>query len=44
MNRANGYFLHQFVTPSSNERIDEYGGTLENRARLTVAVVRVVAQ
>ena len=40
---ANGYLLHQFLAPSSNERTDEYGGTPENRARLTIEVVRAVA-
>jgi 2,4-dienoyl-CoA reductase-like NADH-dependent reductase (Old Yellow Enzyme family) len=40
---ANGYLLHQFQAPSTNERTDEYGGSPENRARLTVEVVRAVA-
>lgn len=40
---ANGYLLHQFLAPSSNERTDEYGGSPENRARLTIEVVRAVA-
>ena len=31
---ANGYLLHQFLAPSSNERTDAYGGSPENRARL----------
>lgn len=37
---AHGYLLHQFLSPLSNHRTDEYGGSLENRAR----VVRRVAQ
>ena len=37
---ANGYLLHQFLAPSSNERTDAYGGSPENRARLTVEVTR----
>lgn len=41
---ANGYLLHQFLTPGANERTDEYGGSPENRARLTVEVVRAVAE
>ncbi|EFQ83649.1 oxidoreductase, FAD/FMN-binding protein [Aeromicrobium marinum DSM 15272] len=41
---ANGYLLHQFLAPSSNERTDGYGGSPENRARLTVEVVRAVAE
>jgi 2,4-dienoyl-CoA reductase-like NADH-dependent reductase (Old Yellow Enzyme family) len=31
---ANGYLLNQFLNPSSNIRTDEYGGSVENRARL----------
>ncbi|MEO4038577.1 alkene reductase [Micrococcaceae bacterium Sec6.3] len=41
---ANGYLLHEFLAPSSNTREDAYGGSPENRARLTVEVVRAVAQ
>ena len=39
---AHGYLLHEFLSPLSNERTDEYGGTLENRARLLVEVVDAV--
>jgi 2,4-dienoyl-CoA reductase-like NADH-dependent reductase (Old Yellow Enzyme family) len=41
---ANGYLLHQFLAPSSNERTDSYGGSPENRARLVVEVTRAVAE
>ncbi|GAA4681730.1 alkene reductase [Nocardioides nanhaiensis] len=41
---ANGYLLHQFLAPSSNERTDAYGGSPENRARLTIEVTRAVAE
>ncbi|WP_341957075.1 NADH:flavin oxidoreductase/NADH oxidase [Microbacterium sp. LWH13-1.2] len=39
---AHGYLLHQFLSPLSNLREDEYGGTLENRARLLLRVVETV--
>ena len=39
---AHGYLLHQFLSPLSNSRTDEYGGSLENRARLLLRVVRSV--
>ncbi|MDP1930730.1 MAG: alkene reductase [Gammaproteobacteria bacterium] len=34
---ANGYLLDQFLQSSSNQRTDEYGGSIENRARLMLA-------
>jgi 2,4-dienoyl-CoA reductase-like NADH-dependent reductase (Old Yellow Enzyme family) len=39
---AHGYLLHQFLSPLSNLRTDEYGGSLENRARLVLRVVDAV--
>ena len=39
---AHGYLLHQFLSPLSNRREDDYGGSLENRARLLLEVVRTV--
>ncbi|MET0736090.1 MAG: NADH:flavin oxidoreductase/NADH oxidase [Microbacterium sp.] len=39
---AHGYLLHQFLSPLSNLRTDEYGGSLENRARLVLRVVEAV--
>lgn len=39
---AHGYLLHQFLSPLSNFRTDEYGGSFENRIRLTLDVVESV--
>jgi 2,4-dienoyl-CoA reductase-like NADH-dependent reductase (Old Yellow Enzyme family) len=36
---AHGYLLHEFLSPLTNRRTDEYGGTFENRARLVLEVV-----
>lgn len=40
---ANGYLIHQFLAPGSNRRTDEWGGTVENRIRFAVEVVKAVA-
>src|SRR4051812_34223271 len=37
---AHGYLLHEFLSPLSNQRDDQYGGSLENRMRLTIEVAR----
>lgn len=39
---AHGYLLHQFLSPLSNRRTDEYGGSFANRTRLTRQVVAAV--
>ena len=36
---ANGYLLEQFIRPNSNTRTDNYGGSIENRARFALEVV-----
>ena len=40
---GNGYLLDQFLQDGSNHRTDEYGGSVENRARLLLEVVEAVA-
>ncbi len=39
---AHGYLVHQFLSPLVNTRTDSYGGSLENRARLLLRIVRAV--
>jgi len=41
---AHGYLLHEFLSPISNRRADEYGGSLENRMRLTLRVANAVRE
>jgi 2,4-dienoyl-CoA reductase-like NADH-dependent reductase (Old Yellow Enzyme family) len=41
---AHGYLLHEFLSPLSNRRLDEYGGSLKNRMRFPLRVVRAVRQ
>ncbi|EKN00151.1 alkene reductase [Acidocella sp. MX-AZ02] len=40
---ANGYLLDQFLQDSTNQRTDEYGGSIQNRARLLLEVVDAAA-
>ncbi|GIF14170.1 alkene reductase [Actinoplanes teichomyceticus] len=40
---ANGYLIHEFLSPASNIRTDGYGGSPANRARLAIEVVTAVA-
>jgi 2,4-dienoyl-CoA reductase-like NADH-dependent reductase (Old Yellow Enzyme family) len=39
---AHGYLIHEFLSPKSNHRTDEYGGSLENRMRFCVEVLEAV--
>ena len=44
LHSANGYLLEQFLSPISNVRIDNYGGSIENRCRFVLEVAEAVAQ
>ena len=41
---AHGYLLHSFLSPLSNQRDDDYGGSFENRVRLFIEVARAVRE
>lgn len=41
---ANGYLIEQFIHPGTNQRTDEYGGSIENRARFILEIVDGIAE
>ncbi|QNK02168.1 alkene reductase [Dyella telluris] len=41
---ANAYLVQQFFAPSANTRTDEYGGSIENRARFAIEVAKAIAE
>jgi 2,4-dienoyl-CoA reductase-like NADH-dependent reductase (Old Yellow Enzyme family) len=44
LHAAHGYLLHEFYSPLSNHRTDEYGGSFENRIRLLLEVVAAIKE
>ena len=41
---AHGYLVHEFYSPISNQRKDEYGGSLENRCRIAIEIAKSIRQ
>jgi N-ethylmaleimide reductase len=41
---ANGYLLEQFISPVSNQRTDEYGGSIQNRCRFVIEVAEAMSR
>ncbi|MFC2462121.1 MAG: hypothetical protein ACFNP9_04205, partial [Porphyromonas endodontalis] len=41
---AHGYLLHQFLSPVSNHRTDDYGGSFDNRARIVIEIIDAIRE
>jgi len=41
---AHGYLIHEFLSPLSNKRNDEYGGSVDNRVRILKEVIKSVKE
>lgn len=44
MHSANGYLVHQFLDWNSNQRKDQWGGSIENRARFGLETMKVLIE
>jgi 2,4-dienoyl-CoA reductase-like NADH-dependent reductase (Old Yellow Enzyme family) len=44
LNAAHGYLLAQFLSPTTNIRTDQYGGSIENRARIVVDIAKAIRE
>lgn len=44
LHAAHGYLLNNFLSPYTNKRTDEYGGTTENRARIVTEIIRGIRE
>lgn len=42
LHAAHGYLLSQFISPSANKRTDKYGGSLENRLRFVIEIIKAI--
>lgn len=44
LHAAHGYLIHEFLSPLSNQRTDEYGGSFENRIRLLLEIIKCIKE